>query len=206
MNPQRASRLAILGLILGSVAAWAQPDSAEAGEVSFFSGFAAGSLGIQPTVGGSTGRAFSRYAMALIDTSYTPLDVHTLRYYPGVVTAASRLYDFNFSFHIRIPVRDRWAPYAIIGGGLLFNTFDKQIIQPGGVAYFDGKSYLAFGFQTGGGLRYYVNDSWGIRTEYRYTQSTHSFSRVLGGVFYQFEGDFFFRGRHGGGRVHRQLR
>jgi outer membrane protein with beta-barrel domain len=157
-------------------------------------------------VGSDFGRAFSRYTIALIDLSFAPIGSRTLLTYPGVVTTHSRLYDFNFSVHIRVPVQPRWAPYGILGGGLLFNTYEKQILEPSGFAHFDGKSYAAFGFQTGAGVRYYAAENWGIRGEYRYTVSTHNFSRVLAGVFYQFEGDdFWFRRRHGRQRRHGNL-
>jgi opacity protein-like surface antigen len=100
--------------------------------------------------------------------------------------------------HIRVPVQERWAPYAIVGGGFLFNTYEKQVTHASGATVFEGKSHGAFGFETGGGARYYVTQDWGVRAEFRYTISNHNFARVLGGVFYQFNGDFPFlphRGR-----------
>jgi opacity protein-like surface antigen len=173
-----------------STAALAQPGTPEDGEISAYGGMAAGSLGNHPAVGSSFGRAFSRYCIALIDTSYTPLGSRTLLSYPGVVTDRSRLYDFNFSMHIRVPVQEKWAPYAIVGGGFLFNTYEKLVTNASGATVFEGKSHAAFGFETGGGARYYVTEEWGVRAEVRYTISNHNFARVLGGVFYQFNGDF----------------
>lgn len=199
MRVHHAIRIGVLGLFFATAAALAQPGATEDGEISAYGGMAAGSLGNQPTFGGNFGRAFSRYCIAQIDSSYTPLGARTLLSYPGVVTARSRLYDFNFSMHIRVPVGERWAPYAIVGGGFLFNTYEKQVIHANGAAVFEGKSHGTFGFETGGGARYYVSEDWGVRGEFRYTISNHNFARVLGGVFYQFNGDFPFvrhRGRH----------
>jgi opacity protein-like surface antigen len=189
MKTNNAGAIGILALFV-SAAAFAQPGAAEDGEISAYGGMAAGSLGTHPAVGGSFGRAFSRYCIALIDTSYTPLGARTLLSYPGVVTDRSRLYDFNFSMHIRVPVQERWAPYAIVGGGFLFNTYEKLVTHASGATAFEGKSHGTFGFETGGGTRYYVTEEWGVRAEVRYTISNHNFARVLGGVFYQFNGDF----------------
>jgi opacity protein-like surface antigen len=192
--------LGILGLVVNS-AALAQPGAPEEGEISAYGGIAAGSLGTHAAMGGNFGRAFSRYCIALIDTSYTPLGGRTLLTYPGVVTARSRLYDFNFSMHIRVPVQEKWAPYAIAGGGFLFNTYEKLVTHASGATAFEGKSHGAFGFETGVGARYYITEEWGVRSEARYTISNHNFVRVLGGVFYQFSGDFPFV-RHRGRRHH----
>ena len=191
---------AVLALGFSPICAGDELFPRDEGEVSIYSGLAAGGLGAHPAVGGSAGRAFSPYCMALIDTSYAPLHAHTLHTYPGVVTAGSRLFDFNFTMHVRAPLKGRWKPYGIMGGAFLFNTYDKQVIQPDKSIYFAKKSYPAFGFEAGAGVRYYVEKDWGIRMEYRYTFSSNNFSRVLAGVFYQFEGDLpfrFRRPRHG---------
>jgi opacity protein-like surface antigen len=206
VNVHSVIRIAMLGLIIHSARALAQSDAREAGEIGIYAGPTAGALGSHAAVGSNFGRAFSRYTIALFDLSFAPLGARTLLTYPGVVTTQSRLYDFNFTVHVRVPVHKRWGPYGILGGGLVFNTYEKQILEPGGVAHLDGKSYAAFGFETGGGVRYYAAENWGIRAEYRCTFSTQNFSRVLGGVFYQFEGDdFWFRFRHGRQRGHRDL-
>jgi opacity protein-like surface antigen len=196
-----ALQVAVLGLIVHTGFGFAQSGEAETGEISTYAGSTAGTLGGHATVGADFGRAFSKYALALIDMNFAPLGGRTLRTYPGVVTTRSRLYDFNFTMHIRIPVTKRWAPYGIAGGGLLFNTYEQQVVQPGGVASLHANSYGTFGFETGAGVRYYVAEDWGVRAEYRYTFSNHDFSRFLAGVFYQFNGDFPFlprrHGRHG---------
>ena len=200
MLPRDAIRIVALGLVICSGAAMAQPGAFDAGEISVYGGVLGG-LGAHPVVGGSLGTAFSRYSMFLIDTSYAPLGVYTLRYHPGILTAHSGLYDFNLSLHLRLPVKERWAPYAILGAALLFNTYRQQVVPASGTASFSGTSYPAFGFETGAGVRYYVSPTWGIRGEYRYTSSSENFGRVVTGVFYQFEEGFLFRllrgSRHG---------
>jgi opacity protein-like surface antigen len=161
----------------------AQSGESEVGEVAAFGGGIAG-LGAHPAVGGSTGLAFSRYAVGLIETSYSPLGSDALRKIPaGTLVDTSRLYDFNFSFHIRVPVRERWAPYAILGGGFLWNTFNQSVTgTPGNVA--SSTSTWNFGFHTGGGLRYYIRDNWGICFELRVIVSSQTYTRFSVGIFY----------------------
>jgi hypothetical protein len=132
-------------------------------------------------VGGSTGLAFSRYAIGLIETAFTPMGEDTLRNRTAQSPQNSRLFDFNASFHIRVPVRERWAPYAILGGGLLFNSF-RGISGPEGllVAVDD----FNFGFHTGGGVRYYVRPDWGLRPEFKVIVSDRTYTRFTVGIFY----------------------
>jgi opacity protein-like surface antigen len=189
MRRHRLLRVAALAFIVGGSTVMAQPGSPDAGEFSFHTGLLAG-LGTHASVGGSAGRAFSRYATLLIDTSYSPLSTRTLKSYPGVVLKTSRLYDFNAAVHVRVPLRGKdWEPYGILGSGLLFNTYEKQLATATGELYYEGKSACAFGFQTGGGVRYFLKPEWGLRAEYRYTVSSSNFSRIAVGIFYQFTGE-----------------
>src|SRR5437764_3090306 len=104
MNARNLIQIVVLGLAVNAASALAQSGNAEAGEISGYFGTSVGGLGNHPALGGDFGRAFSKYCLALIDTNFTPLGTRTLRNYPGVVTSRSRLYDFNFSMHIRVPV------------------------------------------------------------------------------------------------------
>ncbi len=183
------SRLLLCGFVAGSCSLWAQWGATDAGEVSAYTGIAFGATGARPTVGGSSGISASRYAIALIETSYIPLDNRTLAYHPGVFASSSGLFDFSFAVNVRVPVKERWEPYGILAPALLYNLYRAQVVQPNGtVVSRSGLSDWKFGFETGGGLRYYVREMWGIRGEYRYTISTRNFSRLQVGVFYQFEG------------------
>jgi opacity protein-like surface antigen len=161
------------------------------GEVSGYGGVGFAGLGTHGWVGGTVGESTSKYFMGSIDTSFMPLGTRTLRDLP-LVTTTSRLYDFNFTFHVQIPIHRRWTPYGIAGAALLFNTYDVHRFRPDGVIFTDGRSDAKFGFETGGGARYFVRNDWGIKGEYRYTISTRNFSRILIGVFYQFDGSWPF--------------
>jgi opacity protein-like surface antigen len=160
----------------------------DVGEASVYTGVGFGPLSFHPVVGGSSGISATKYAILLIDANYMPIGGRILAQRPGIITAHSGLFDFNFSGHIRIPLKKRWTPYGILGAALLYNRYQRQFIRPSGILYFSGQSDCRFGFETGAGLRYYVGDQWGVRGEYRYTVSTQNFSRILAGVFYQFEG------------------
>ena len=154
------------------------------GEVAAFGGGTFG-IGSHALVGGSTGRSFSKYAIGLIETAFSPLGSSTVRPAPaGGPIDTSRLYDFNLGVHIRVPVKDRWAPYAILGGGLLWNTFDQTVAGPQGTASIKHYDNFDFGFQTGAGLRYYIRDNWGIRPELKVVVSKQTYTRFSVGIFY----------------------
>ncbi len=166
----------------------AQSGESDVGEVAAFGGGIAG-IGTHPAVGGSTGLAFSRYSIALIETSFSPLGKNSMHTMPaGTLVDASRLYDFNLSVHIRVPVRDRYAPYAILGGGLLWNTFDRSTVGPQGSVAVTSYSNVDFGFETGGGLRYYIRDNWGVRPELKVIVSKQTYTRFSVGIFYVLPG------------------
>jgi hypothetical protein len=162
----------------------AQAGDSEVGEVSAYAGGHFGP-GTHPTVGGSSGMAFAKYALGLIEVGFTPLGNDTLRHRTGVPVESSHLYDFNTSVHIRIPIRERWAPYGIVGGGLLFNSF-RAISGPEGpkVAFEEFNA----AFHTGAGLRYYVRRDWGIRPEFKVVVSNRTYTRFTVGIFYVLPG------------------
>ena len=195
--------LRISGFILIATVAFAQGEPPEdVSELSTYGGVGFGIGGARPWVGGSTGVSPSKYFMALIDASFLPLGGRTLR--TDLLTSAitrSRLYDFNFTGQIQIPTHHRVTPYGLLGAGILFNTYTLSLTRPSGVAYLAGRSDVKFAFETGGGVRYFISDEWGVRGEYRYTVSTQNFNRLLVGVFYQFSGTWPFRaggrGRNG---------
>jgi hypothetical protein len=164
--------------------ACAQSGEGTLGEVSMYSGLMTGAMGSPPVFGGTTGLV-TKYAVGLVDTSFMPLGSRTLVYQPAPA-ASSQLFDFNFTVHIQIPVNHQITPYGVFGPALLYNRYQLQTTQPYGPVVFAGQNDFKFGFETGAGLRYYLRDDWGVRTEYRYTISSHNFGRIIAGVFYQF--------------------
>lgn len=181
LGRDRGSQL-ILALALcmfAPAAMLGQSADTNTGEIAIFGGGGFG-MGTHPVVGGSSGIAFSRYGVALIEAAFMPLGRETVRRREGPVQD-SRLFDFNGSFHIRIPVRDRWAPYAILGGGLLFDSFSTvSTPERGGIAIDE----FNFGFHTGAGVRFYIRNGWGIRPEFKVIVSNRTYTRLTVGLFY----------------------
>jgi opacity protein-like surface antigen len=170
----------------------AQADKKGEGELSAYAGAVFG-MGAHPAVGGSTGTAFSRYATELIDISYMPLNRDTLLSSPlAAAYRGSGLYDFALCTNVQIPIGRRWAPYGILGIGLLYNVYQAAVLTPAGAGYAD-RSKTNFEFSTGGGVRYYVADNWGIRPEVRVFISGRNFTRISVGVFYDIDADWPFR-------------
>jgi len=194
-RPARCRRLVfgvLLAMVAASAALDAQSNKTGDGELSAYTGAAFG-LGTHAAVGGRTGTAFSRYAIGLIDISYMPLGRETMISGPrAAIYRASGLYDFALSFHIQIPVRKRWAPYGILAPGLLYNVYQTAVLTPAAAAFVD-RSKTNFEFSTGGGVRYYVKDNWGVRPEVRVFISARNFTRISVGVFYDFDSDWPFR-------------
>lgn len=172
--------LAIVFCALAPAVLIAQPGEYDIGEVAAFGGGSFGT-GAHPVVGASTGIAFARNAIGLFETAFTPMGQDTLRRPPSMAGQQdSRLYDFNLSLHVRIPVRERWAPYGILGGGLLYNTY-RFVSGPQGLV---AASDVNFGFHTGAGLRYYIREDLGIRPECKVIVSNRTYTRITVGIFY----------------------
>ena len=63
------------------------------------------------------------------------------------------------------------------------------------VAGFANRSKTNFEFRTGGGVRYYVKNNWGIRPEVRVFISSRTLTRISVGVFYHIDAGWPFRAR-----------
>ncbi len=179
-------RIAALGAAI-CAGAWAQAGDPNAAELSTYAGVSTGTAGAHFAIGGSAGGSVYRYLIILVESGFSPLGNYTLVNHEGLVSRSSGLYDFDLAAHVRIPIKHRWEPYGIGAPALLYNRYQKQVIQPNGViTYASGKSDVKFGFETGGGVRYYIHEDWGIRAEDRYIISTHNYNRFMVGVFRQF--------------------
>jgi opacity protein-like surface antigen len=179
-------RLAALGAVV-CTGAWAQLEDEGTGEFSLYSGLTFGPTGTHAAFAGSTGVSLSRYTVIAIEGGYSSLGNRTLAYHPGDQTRNSGLFDFDFALRIRVPVKQRWEPYAVLAPALLLNAYHKQVQLPDGTLKFvSGQNEVKFGFGSGGGVRYHMSENWGVLAEYRYTVSTRNFSRFLVGVFRQF--------------------
>ena len=167
----------------------AQSGESGIGEVAAFGGGTSG-IGSHAFAGGSSGIAFSRYALGVLDVSYSRFGHDTLRKYPGQESQNSNLFDFNFSAHIRYPINRKWAPYGIVGPSLLWNRYQAASAGAGGAGVYVSRNDMNFGFHTGGGVRYHINDNWGIRPEVRVVISNQTYVAFSLGVFFNIEGLF----------------
>ncbi len=188
---RESQRAVLLRALLMAICAYspisvaAQPSETEGGEVSAFAGGIFG-LGSHPTFGGSAGGVISKYALALFEGSYTPLGQYTIQPWPARSTVArSHLTDFNVSLHIRVPIKgSRWSPYGIAGVGLLWDGLRQETIDPHGVAVSYAWNQFNAGFHTGGGVRYYIGENWGIRPEFKVIVSKQTYTRASIGIFW----------------------
>ena len=174
-----------IGLIVGATRVAAQSADTGVGEISFYGGAPFGPINGGALVGGSFAGAFSKFGIGLVDASYASIGNKTLRSHGDSTITDSHLYDFNFSVHLRVPAKPNFAPYALVGTAFLYNPFQLRTADSNSAMSIDAKD-SAFGFETGGGFRYYVRKDLGMRAEYRYTFSSQNFSRILAGFFYQF--------------------
>jgi len=172
--------------VLTCPAAFAQSGDESAGEVAALGGAAfGGASGTQGTVTGGAGLAFSRHGMVMVDTMFMPLGNRTIQSWPDRNTVdRSFLLDFGLDFHIRFPVKPRFAPYAIAGTGLLWGLLRQDTVDRFGrplVRHFD---QFNGALHTGGGVRYYIGDTWGIRPEVKVIVSKHVYTVVQMGIFW----------------------
>jgi hypothetical protein len=180
-----AGALLVAIWLFSPIAGFAQLDETEGGEISAFSGGVLG-IGSHPTFGGSAGGVISKYALALFEGSYTPLGNYTIQPWPARSTVGrSHLTDFNVSFHIRVPIKQsRWSPYGILGVGLLWDALRQDTVDPRGIAVSYHWNQFNAGFHTGGGVRYYIGENWGIRPELKVIVSKQTYTRASIGIFY----------------------
>src|SRR5258708_6430959 len=141
-------------LILLSVSARSDGENDASGEVSTYTGLLMG-LGTRATVGATTGLIYSPYVITLVDFAYSPVGSETIRPTAPPGVKGSRLYDFSAGAHIQIPLHRRWTPYGILAASVVCTTYESVATGKGGQNAY-------FGFQTGGGVRYFISDNWGV--------------------------------------------
>lgn len=188
---KRAVRITVTALALVTCQVNAQERGDGGGEVSALGGVMAGRLGTRPVIAGSAGVGVFRYLMVSAETAVVPMNNQTLFPTAAAQVRGSDLFDFNVALQGRIPIR-KWEPYGLFGMAVLMNPYTAGFVGPSGAVAYVGERHSKFGLELGAGCRYYVRDNWGVRAEYRYTSSIRNYNRVMGGVFYRFEGDSVF--------------
>ena len=204
---KRSSSLTLICIAcLSGVSAVAQPAPIIRKGVTEVGGFVGASYGIDQTRvmgGGNVVYSLTRTLMPFGEVSYFPGIGRTqsVTGIPGATESFSiPLTDFNFGFHLRIPIpKSRIIPYGVISFGGIHTpqrnvtaTFPNPA-SPGQVITtppFQVSASTDFAVSGGAGLRYYATERLGFRVEfkaYRPTGTyTDAFYRVTGGFFYQF--------------------
>lgn len=173
-------------------------------------GFVGASYGIDAARvmgGGNVSYAVNKWLLPYVEYSYFPgfqrtqhstgsLTVNGVTTtYPVESIYTLDLSDFHGGVHIRVPIREsKLVPYGVFGlGGIIYPTETVKAVkhQPTGTVTETNKYNGATDFTVnfGGGLRYYINQSWGVRLEAKVYKPTGLFTDVFGkvefGVFVQ---------------------
>jgi hypothetical protein len=169
-------------------------------------GFAGSSYGVDSwrvMGGGNITYGITRHILPYAEFSYFPGINRELE---GTFTSTGQPYslvfsvpitDFHGGVHIRLPIREsRVVPYLVFGMGLLRSSetdYRATFRYPDGTSDETSGSVPSsndFAINTGGGLRYYLNQRLGFRVEakvYKPTGAfTNPFGKVEGGFFIQF--------------------
>ena len=83
------------------------------------------------------------------------------------------------------PINGKWVPYGILGPSAVWSGYHYATVGPNGARKVVYKEDLNFGFHTGAGLRYHVNQTWGIRPEVRVVITNQTFVVFSLGMFFR---------------------
>lgn len=151
--------------------------------------------------GGNVTYAVNKWILPYAEYSYFPGIARSVNLnLPGITgsqTISAPLSDFHGGVHIRVPIRESpIVPYAVFGvGGLtrFEHTVNVSYVGADGLNHTIptqvlGGTDAAINF--GGGLRYYVNQRFGLRVEAKGYKTVNSdftpvFGKVEFGFFYQ---------------------
>lgn len=123
-----------------------------------------------------------------IERSKTQTDPNTNQ--PVNVKFSIPLSDFHGGVHIRVPIREsRVVPYGVFGMGVVhYYATQYTVVFKQGPLTPTAPAESDFAVNFGGGVRYYVNERFGVRMEAKVYKPTGA----LSGVFGKMEGGFFF--------------
>jgi hypothetical protein len=164
--------------------AFAQAGEVDVGEIAGLGGGVFGG-GAHGSATGSAGVAFSHHGMVLFNTSYIPMGRNTIQSWPDRSTInRSYTIDFGLDFNIRVPIKHHWEPYGIVGAGALWNIVRQNAFDSHGIRIIRNFDQWNGAAHTGGGLRYYIGQTWGIRPECRVIVSHHVYTQLMVGIFW----------------------
>jgi hypothetical protein len=153
--------------------------------------------------GGNATFAVNKYLLPYVELSYFPgIGRSTSGTFPGTGRPFTTSYsipltDFHGGVHIRLPIlREKpVVPYLVFGVGGL-SHFNRTVTatatdSSGAVTQvpFTVPGGTNFAVNTGGGIRFYIGQRFGLRVEAKAYKPTGDFTDVFGKV----EGGFFFQ-------------
>jgi opacity protein-like surface antigen len=144
-------------------------------------------IGTHGSLGGGIGVAVTPRVLGYGEFSYIPLgggnsSVPALGLQAGGSASA---YNFNAGGQYQFPRSGYMAPYAGFGLGIL-HASSSYSSSFGGMTVSGESSSSDFYFNVGGGLRYFVNERWGLRPELMIFAGSNTYVRLGGGIFYHF--------------------
>jgi hypothetical protein len=188
-NMLRAVCLAALGTI-GLSAQTASVVRSGSYEVGGFVGASYGIDEFRWMGGANVTYAANKYILPYAEFSYFPgIGRKQSRTIPGLTQPVNISYniplsDFHGGVHIRIPIREfPIVPYGVFGVGMIhaperqFNVNVEGIQVP-----FTSAASTNAAVNFGGGLRYYINQRFGIRAEAKVYKPTGEFKDTFGKV------------------------
>lgn len=183
--------------LLGAVGLSAQTASVVRSGSYEVGGFIGASYGIDDfrfMGGANVTYAANKYILPYAEFSYFPgIGRSQSRTIPGLTQPVKISYnipltDFHGGVHIRMPIREfPIVPYAVIGVGMIhaperqFNVNVEGIQVP-----FTSAASTDAAVNFGGGLRYYINQRFGIRGEAKVYKPTGQFKDTFGKVEFGF--------------------
>ena len=178
---QKLCRMALLALfvVITSVVSYAQGQVEVTGHLGVVGG-----IGSHGSFGASIGAPVADRLIVLGDLSYIPMGGQTIQFNGSTIQSSAKGINFNASLQYEFQPTRAVVPYAGAGLGLLRTSFSASSTGPG--SFNAGGSSTDLYFNFGGGLRYYINERWGIRPELQMFAGTDTYARFAGGIFYQF--------------------
>jgi hypothetical protein len=188
---------AVCLVTLGTIGLSAQTASVVRSGSYEVGGFVGASYGIDEfrwMGGANVTYAANKYILPYAEYSYFPgIGRKQSRTIPGLAQPVNISYniplsDFHGGVHIRIPIREfPIVPYGVFGVGMIHAPERQFDVDVEGIKVpFTSAASTNAAFNFGGGLRYYINQRFGIRAEAKVYKPTGEFKDTFGKVEFGF--------------------
>jgi hypothetical protein len=165
-------------------------------ELGLFGGESYGLDRFRPMGGGNIAYGLSRALFPFAEVSYLPGILRTVNVPTGATTSTQQfninMTDFHAGLHIRVPrPESRVVPYAVVGAGLIRGSKTSGTVYVAtnfGVVPFTQTipSSVNFAVDFGAGLRFFFNEHFAVRLEFKGFKPTSAPPPLEPKVFYRF--------------------